>query len=284
MRVLILGAGGMLGHDLIDRAPESADVVPVTHREVDITDEGSLAAAIREAAPEIIMNAAAYTAVDAAEADSERAKLVNSIAAGSVAMHAVRTGSLLVHFSTDYVFDGRSNNPYAESAEPRPINVYGSTKLAGERAIQASGARHMIIRTSWLFGVNGRSFPRTMWQRATASQSTRVVNDQVGRPTFTKDLADATWSLASGPGSGVYHVTNSGSATWFDVASHVFQRLDRQALLTPCTSAEYPTPATRPARSLLDSTRSDPLLRTLRPWRDALDDFLNHLVRTHPSS
>jgi dTDP-4-dehydrorhamnose reductase len=244
MRAMILGAGGMLGHDLVR--------------------------------PTVILNAAAYTAVDRAESEAELAFRVNGAAVGELGRIAARAGVRVVHFSTDYVFDGKASNPYQEQSPTDPVNTYGASKLAGERALRESGADWLILRTQWLFGVHGRSFPRTMWERAVAGLATSVVQDQTGSPTYTKDLARATWALIARGASNLFHVTNAGQATWFDFALHVFSRVGRPHLLAPCTTEQYPTPARRPHYSVLDTGRlRHELGAPLPDWRCAVDDLLH---------
>jgi dTDP-4-dehydrorhamnose reductase len=230
----------------------------------------------------VIVNAAGYTAVDRAETETEQAHRVNAVAVGELGKLAARAGARVVHFSSDYVFSGTATRPYREGDPTDPVNVYGATKLAGERALGHSAAEWLVVRTQWLFGTHGTSFPRTMWQRARAGQATRVVNDQRGRPTYTKDLAAAVWRLVMIEASGthsVLHVANAGEATWFDVAARVFARAGRSDLLAPCSTADFPTPARRPRYSVLDTTRVDRLLGGPLPgWEEAVDRFLSSLL------
>jgi len=278
MRALVLGAGGMLGHDLVRAAPSGTELHPLTRRELDITDAPALAARVSALRPDVILNAAAYTAVDRAEADTKRARRVNAEAVGELGRIAAEAGARVVHFSTDYVFDGNASRPYQEDSPTDPVNAYGATKLAGEEALRRSGADWLIVRTQWLFGVNGKSFPRTMWERACAGLATKVVTDQTGRPTYSRDVAPAVWKLIDGGVSGVMHIANDGEATWFDVAARVFERAGRRDLLTACSTADFPTPARRPRYSVLDTTRLDEQLGgPLPPWADAVDRLLECL-------
>jgi len=181
----------------------------------------------------------------------------------------------VVHFSTDYVFDGTATVPYGEECPRHPVNAYGMSKAAGEKNLQSSGAEYLIVRTQWLFGEHGTSFPRTMWERARAGRATRVVNDQLGRPTYARDLAAAVWRLIGWSACGLMHLTNHGQATWFDVAARVFARAGRPDLLTPCATADYPTKAKRPRYSVLDTERAERALGGALPkWEDAVDRFL----------
>jgi dTDP-4-dehydrorhamnose reductase len=275
MRALILGAGGMLGHDLVRTAPTDLDVRPLTKSDLDITDTTSLAALIGHLKPAVIVNAAAYTAVDRAEAEREQAFRVNAEAVGELGRIAARTGARVVHFSTDYVFDGTASEPYREDSPTQPVNAYGESKLAGEEALETSGADWLIVRTQWLFGLNGKSFPRTMRERAQAGLATKVVRDQMGRPTYTHDLAQAVWALIGRGAKGLVHVANDGQATWFDIAAQVFERARRRDLLTACTTADFPTPARRPHYSVLDTGHLEQTLgRRLPPWPEAVGRFL----------
>lgn len=279
MRAMILGAGGMLGHDLLVNAPQGTTLFPFTRAELDITATDSLKAAVVAIRPDVIINAAGYTAVDRAEAEPELCFQVNADAVGELGRIAARAGAKIVHFSTDYVFDGTSRDQYDEDSPTHPINVYGASKLAGEDALKLSQAPFLIIRTQWVFGIHGKSFPKTMWERATAGAKTKVVNDQTGRPTYSRDLARAVWALTEQGASDVLHVANHGTATWFDLASHIFGYAGRSDLLTACRTADYPTAARRPRASVLDTTRVERQLGAKLPdWSVAVDDFLHSLV------
>jgi dTDP-4-dehydrorhamnose reductase len=286
MRALLLGAAGMLARDLIREAPAHVELIAPTEGEADVTSEAAMRRVIADTAPQLILNCAAYTNVDGAETNREKAFLVNGEAPGVIGRAALQAGGgpLVLHYSTDYVFDGRERRPYREDDPIDPLGAYGESKWAGERALAGSGARYLIVRTQWLFGVAGRSFPRTMWERATGGHPTRVVRDQVGRPTYTVDLARATWQMAcqeatlpARPGE-VLHVANHGHATWYDVALRVFRGAGASDLVTPCSTADYPTPARRPAYSVLDTSRHEAMVgSTLPRWEDAVDRFLVEL-------
>ena len=278
MRVLLLGAGGMLGHDLVATRPLGVDLIALSRADLDITDEESMRHRVAGERPEVIVNAAAYTMVDAAEREPDVAFRVNSRAVGALAGKAAAAGALVVHFSTDYVFDGTASLPYSEDAQPNPLNTYGASKLAGEVRLLQSGARYLLIRTQWLFGCHGRSFPRTMRERALRGERTKVVTDQIGHPTYTKDLAHSVWLLLSRGATGILHVANRGTASWFDVAARVFARAGPVDLLDGCATADYPTAACRPLRSILDTRRAQEFLPTELPhWEEALNRFLYEL-------
>jgi dTDP-4-dehydrorhamnose reductase len=280
MRVMVLGAAGMLGHDLVATAPQSVTLLPLPKAQLDITDTRAVAAAVGDLRPDLIVNAAGYTAVDRAESEPDVAFRVNGAAVEELGRIARQTGAGVIHFSTDYVFDGTSAVAYTEESPTNPVNVYGASKLAGETALAGSGAKCLIIRTQWLFGVNGRCFPRTMWDRATAWSPSRVVSDQFGRPTFSVDLARATWTLATRELSGVLHVANAGIATWYDVARRVYAACHADQLVQPCSTDQFPTPAKRPARAVLDTARAEAALGgSLPAWEDAIDRFLGEMRR-----
>jgi dTDP-4-dehydrorhamnose reductase len=278
MRVLLLGAGGMLGRDLVTTAPTGIELVPLTRRDLDITDQSALDERFAATPPDVILNAAAYTAVDRAESDAKEAFRVNAEAVGQIGRLAVKSGARVVHFSTEYVFDGSALEPYREDAATHPLNVYGASKLAGEQELEKSGAEYLIVRTQWLFGVEGQSFPRTMWERARAGKPTRVVDDQWGRPTFTTDLAIAVWDLLARESTGCVHVANSGCTTWYRVAESVFAAQGATRLLAPCATTEFRTAARRPPRAVLSTDRAEHLLgRALSAWTDSLGRFLSIL-------
>jgi dTDP-4-dehydrorhamnose reductase len=275
MRAMVLGAAGMLGHDLVTTAPPDVVLFPFPKAELDITDAAAVAAAVREVRPDVVINAAAYTAVDRAESEPEAGFRVNGAAVGELGQIAHQAGVRVIHFSTDYVFAGTSAEPYTEESPAHPVNVYGASKLAGETALKASGAQYLIVRTQWLFGLQGRCFPRTMWERATAGSPSRVVSDQVGRPTYSVDLARTTWQLVALELAGVIHVANAGTASWYDVAKRVYSAARAEHLLQPCSTAEFPTPARRPARSVLSTARGEQALGGALPrWGDSMDRFI----------
>ena len=279
MRALLLGGGGMLGRDLAAAVPGAVQLTVRTRAELDITDSRAVAAALDSVRPDWVINASAYTAVDRAEEEREIAFAVNGAAVGALGAACAARGVRVAHFSTDYVFPGTGRTPYVEEAPISPVNTYGASKLAGEQALSDSQAEVLLLRTQWLFGIGGRSFPRTMWGRATRREPTRVVADQWGRPTYTLDLARATWELIARGASGVYHVSNSGSTTWFDLALEVFAAAGAPDIVTPCTTAEYPTPARRPAYSVLSTTKVERILGAKLPsWQDGLARMLAELA------
>lgn len=271
----------MLGRDLIASAPADVELLTPASSELDITSAEAVRRAIARHGPDHVINAAAYTQVDRAESDLVTASRVNAEGPGILGAACAERGIPVVHLSTDYVFAGDGERPYREDDPTEPVNAYGRTKLAGEEALLASGAPALVIRTAWLFGVAGKSFPRTMWERARDGLATRVVDDQWGRPTSTRDLAAATWELIANGATGIVHASNAGQpATWFGIAERVFERAGARGLLTPCTSADFPTPARRPRYSVLDTGRLEGLIgHAMRDWTEALDEFLDQLER-----
>mgnify|MGYP001409541872 CR=1 FL=1 len=271
MTWLVTGAGGMLGTDLAARL--GGDAVALTRADLDVRDPEAVRAAVRRHRPAVVVNCAAWTAVDAAETDEDAALAVNGTAVGTLAEACAEAGATLVQISTDYVFDGRGDRPYAEDAPTAPVNAYGRTKLAGERAATAAGGTVHIVRTAWLYGAHGPNFVRTMARLAAERDTVGVVDDQVGQPTWTGDLADRIIALAgSGAPPGVYHGTASGETTWYGLAREVFALLGHDPdRVRPVSTAEFPRPAPRPAYSVLGHDRwAEAGLKPMRHWRDAL--------------
>jgi dTDP-4-dehydrorhamnose reductase len=286
MRLVLLGSRGQVGWELRRTLATIGEVIAPGRNEVDLTDPDSIVAAVNMAGPGIVVNAAAYTAVDKAESDAQTAMAINGIAPGVIAEAAKRHGALVLHYSTDYVFDGTNPDAYSEVDTPNPLNVYGSTKLAGERAIQAVGGPHLILRTSWVYGMRGTNFLLTILRRARERAELRVIDDQTGAPTWSRSIAEATAQiLAQGcaPGargweavSGTYHLTSAGRTTWHGFAGaildHAFaQTQDARPAVVPISSAEYPTAATRPKNSVLSNEKLTRQFGLRLPtWADCL--------------
>jgi dTDP-4-dehydrorhamnose reductase len=300
MRVLLTGAGGQVGTELARALAGRAEIVAHDHRSLDLADASALAAAVREAKPAIILNAAAYTAVDKAESEERTAIAVNATAPGILAEEAKRCGALLVHYSTDYVFDGTQQHPYVEDDATAPLGVYGRTKLEGERAVAAAGCDHIILRTSWIYAPHGRNFMLTMLRLAQSQRELRVVADQHGAPTSARDLARGTLQVLHGSGaklepaalarareaSGVYHASAGGETTWHGFAQQIFSDWAWRrhgAFVAPRVHAiatrDYPTPAQRPAYSVLSNAKLGRAFGVhLPPWRAGLADVLDALA------
>jgi dTDP-4-dehydrorhamnose reductase len=255
LRILLTGANGQVGWELRQTLAPVGEVVAVNRAQLDLQDAARIAAAVREAKPDFIVNAAAYTAVDKAESERDTAFAVNAVAPGVLAEEAKRAGALLAHYSTDYVFDGAKPAPYVEDDEPGPLNAYGASKLAGERAIAASGCRYLILRTSWVYGPRGSNFMLTMLRLARERSELRVVDDQTGAPTSSLAIARATAQLLPRGAEGLFHMTASGATTWCGFARAILQQAGIGTPVVPIATADYPTPARRPRNSRLDCSR-----------------------------
>jgi len=252
----------MLGLDVVRAA--GGDAVALTRAELDVTDRAAVLEALRGAT---VVNCAAYTDVDGAESDPGLAQAVNAEGARNVAEAAER----VLYVSTDYVFDGRKASPYVESDPTGPLQEYGRSKLAGERATAEANPRHLVVRSSWLFGAGSGNFVETMLALGSERDELRVVDDQVGSPTFTGHLAEALLELVVTDDYGVHHVAGSGSCSWFEFAGEILERAGVDCAVRPCTTEEFPRPARRPANSVLASERGSPALPA---WQDGLDAYL----------
>ena len=277
MRLLVAGAAGMLGRDVV-RAARAAghDVVGLTRADLDVADAPAVARAVAEHRPEAVVNCAAWTDVDGAEADEATATAVNGAGAGNVARAAGAAGAAVVHVSSDYVFDGRKDAPYVESDPTAPLSAYGRSKLAGEHAVAAAGGRHAVVRSSWLFGAGGENFVAKVLSRAAEGESLRVVTDQVGCPTWTGHLAPALVALAEGGAEGTFHVAGAGAATWHALTVEALRLSGIDGPVEPATTADFPRPASRPAYSVLGTERGD--APRLPPWQEGLASYLAERV------
>jgi dTDP-4-dehydrorhamnose reductase len=286
-RILLTGASGQVGWELRRTLACLGEVVALDSKAMNLADADAVRRKVREIAPAIIVNPAAYTAVDKAESEPELARAVNAVAPAVLAEESGRQGALLVHYSTDYVFNGSGETPWSEDDACDPLNVYGATKLAGERAIQASGCRHLIFRTSWVYGARGSNFLLTMRRLMRERAELKIVADQIGAPTWCRDLAEATALVLGQLVSplcvkrmdepwGIYHMTNAGETSWHGFAEAI-QALDEfdetcaPAHLLPISSSDYPTPARRPLNSRLNNDRLELTFGLrLQDWRAAL--------------
>lgn len=274
-RYLIIGAGGQLGSQF-QRTLERSEIVALDYPDYDLTNPAH-DAQIVAARPEIIINCAAYTAVDKAEAELGRARALNAEGPKRLAALAKKLDALLVHVSTDYVFDGTSTAPYQETDPTKPINAYGQTKLEGDQAVMASGARFIIARTAWLCGGQGPNFILTMLKLGRERDELKVVTDQVGSPTFTKDLVMGIMALIEQNQTGLFNVVNAGSATRFELVKELFRLANLTTKLLPATSSEFPTPAARPHFSVL-STRKLEQYYQPRSWQVGLADYYQEIT------
>jgi dTDP-4-dehydrorhamnose reductase len=287
--VLVFGAGGQVGRELMRRpAPQGFSIFGLTHAESDISDRKMIDEAVQRHSPDIIVNAAAYTAVDKAEVDVDRAFAVNELGARNLASAAQSIGAVLVHLSTNYVFDGRKTEAYVEDDPVAPSNTYGHSKEAGERHIRETTPRHLILRTAWVYSTHGSNFLKTMVRLAREREVVRVVSDQHGTPTSATDLTDAILAIFSRLSEtiasfGTFHLTNAGRTTWDGFAREVFtnlaQRGDPVAQLEAIGTADYPTVAKRPAMSVLNCQKiSSAYGIRLRPWQTGIAATLNTLL------
>jgi dTDP-4-dehydrorhamnose reductase len=272
----------MLGTDLVRTFGTSHEVFGVDIDELDIRDLQQCNAFLRDVRPAVTICAAALTAVDYCETHEAEALNVNGEAPGHLAAAAAAVGSPIVHYSTDYVYDGRKAGPYFEDDQPNPLSAYGRSKLLGDRNVQLNNPKHLILRTSWVFGPNGKNFVRTVVAAARDRKPLRVVIDQRGRPSYTRDLSELTMQLVERGCTGLYHVTNEGSCSWFELARHALDCAGMSdADVAPVATGEYPLPAPRPSNSVLANTR---LLREgvapLRHWREAVAEYVRDFLCT----
>lgn len=285
MRVLILGAQGQLGTELVNTNPGHT-LIAHTRLDADLTDEGALERVVRAASPEVVLNTVAFNRTELCEDEPLNALAVNTMAPRALAKLCADRGVPLVHFSTDFVFDGKKGSPYVESDAPNPINVYALSKYGGERFVLAASDRNIVCRTAGLYGAGsrakGRSFVQTIFSRAQKGEPLRVVNDIVQSPTWARDLAEKVWDLvAIKPAGGVFHMTNCGGCTWFQLAQAIVEIGGFSTHLTPIPSSQWPGKMRRSPDTRLVSERLPSLgLTNLRPWREALTAYLTNSLAT----
>ncbi|WP_339167379.1 dTDP-4-dehydrorhamnose reductase [Paenibacillus sp. FSL R5-0341] len=284
-RVMVTGSAGQLGYDVVKTfQTEGHQVLACDRNQMDITDQQQCTDMITTFQPHIIIHCAAYTAVDQAEVDEDTAYAINASGTRNIAVAAESVKAKLVYISTDYVFDGSGSTPYREYDVTNPQSVYGKSKLAGERLVQSLCTRWFIVRTSWVFGVFGSNFVKTMLGLMEKRPQLQVVHDQQGSPTYTVDLARFIHTLSASEKYGIYHASNSGICTWYEFAQAISEEANKHGVfkptaeLNPCTTDQFPRPAPRPAYSVMDhlAIRTNGL-KPLRPWREALIAFLNEL-------
>jgi dTDP-4-dehydrorhamnose reductase len=273
MKVLVTGAAGMLGRDVMLAAGNAGhDVVGFGHAELDVTDPAAIGAKLEAERPDVVINCAAWTDVDGAEEAEEAAMAVNGSGAGNIAAAARALGASIVYVSSDYVFNGAKGAPYVESDQPAPLSAYGRTKLAGEEATAAANPRHFIVRSSWLFGIGGRNFVETMLQLASDHGEVLVVRDQVGSPTYTWHLASGIVRLVEGLEHGIHHMAAAGSCSWYDFAREIFEQAKVECKVLSGTTEMLGRPAPRPPLSALVSQREHAI--ALPAWQDGLSGYL----------
>ncbi len=280
MRILVTGRNGQVGGALAASLQGLGEVIAVDRAQVDLLQPDAIRTAMRELQPSVVINAAAHTAVDAAESDEATAFRINADAPRVLAEESERLGAALIHYSTDYVFDGSKQDPWLEDDATAPLSAYGRSKLAGEQAIAEVGGTHLILRTSWVYGLTGKNFLLTMLKLAETRDELSIVDDQVGAPTWSRTIAEATAAIIRDTGepaqlaalSGIYHLCAGGHTSWFGFAQAIFAQsgLTRKPTLRPITTAEYPVPAVRPKNSMLNTDKFRRTFGDLPAWDDAL--------------
>ncbi|MED3749345.1 dTDP-4-dehydrorhamnose reductase [Geobacillus stearothermophilus] len=276
MKVVVTGAKGQLGTDLVDLLSDRGyEVYGYGREELDITDFAQVKQVITEIRPDVVIHAAAYTKVDLAESEPDQAFFINAYGTRNVAVASEAVGAKLVYISTDYVFDGMANTPYNEFASTNPLSVYGKSKLAGEQFVRDLHLKFFIVRTSWVYGKHGNNFVKTMLKLAQERDELMVVNDQVGCPTYTVDLANCILELIQTEKYGIYHVSNSGHCSWYEFAKAIFEEAGIKVKINPCTTKDFPRPAPRPAYSVFEHMALNLNgFRGIRNWREALKEFM----------
>lgn len=271
IKVLLTGSKGMLAHAFLKKKPNDWSILATDIEELDIRNRVQVHKTVGDYGPNLIINCAAFTRVDDCETERELAFSINAKGAGTMAESAREIEAKLVHFSTDYIFDGTKKSPYLEDDPPNPISVYGSSKLAGERNVRNASENHLLIRTQWLYGDGGNHFVKTILNLAKERDSIKVVNDQFGSPTWTEDLVDATIALIHKESIGTYHVVNSGECSWYDFAREIVKEAGLSTKVIPCSTAEFPRPAKRPSYSVLSVDKTSNVLGQVIPgWKDSL--------------
>jgi dTDP-4-dehydrorhamnose reductase len=285
MKVLVTGAGGMLGRDVVLAAGNAGHAVAgFGHTELDVADPGALSARFELERPDMVINCAAWTDVDGAEESEEEegALAVNGAGAGNVAAAAAEVGASVVYVSSDYVFDGSKGAPYVETDQPAPLSAYGRTKLAGEEATAAANKRHFVVRSSWLFGIGGSNFVETMLRLASTQNEVLVVRDQVGSPTYTWHLAYGIVRLIEGIEFGIHHMAAAGACSWYDFAREIFEQATVECRVLSGTTEMLGRPAPRPAYSALASQREHAI--ELPSWQDGLSAYLAQRATEHEAA
>ena len=284
MKCLIVGSEGQLGRALQATAPSGVIVIAPTRSSCDLTNVDHIERWLSDVRPDLVFNAAAYTAVDAAESDPATAELVNGASVGELAEATTRHAARLVHISTDFVFDGKSSKPYAPDDVPEPLGVYGRTKLKGEHEVQRAAPDFLIVRSAWIYAERGRNFVNTMLRLMRERDEIGVIADQIGTPTYARNLARTLWTLSERQASGIYHFTDEGVASWYDFAVAIQEEalnvgiLKSQARIVPIATSDYPAPAKRPRFSVLDKSKTRGATGEAgQHWRRALRDMLQRV-------
>ncbi len=278
MKIVVLGSNGQLGREFVNYLQTTENkIFAFPHSMLDVEDFGEVIETFRSINPDVVINCAAYTKVDKAEEEKDAAYRVNAIGAKNVSFASFEVNAKVVYFSTDYVFNGEKNSPYIEIDRPEPISTYGQSKLWGEQYTKEFNPNHLILRVSWLYGINGNNFVKTVIKLAKRNKQLRIVNDQYGVPTYTLDVVKQTIKLLENDRIGVYHSSNIGETTWFEFANEVVKDLVLQSEVIPIKSEEYPTLAKRPKHSVLKNYFLGlEKLNIMRQWKVALKDFINN--------
>lgn len=276
MRIILLGSGGQLGYEFEKFLKGKEEIYSFPHSKLDILDFESLVEIFKKIKPHIVINCAAYTKVDEAEENKDLALKVNAVGARNVSFASFKIGAKVVYFSTDYVFDGNKNSPYTEFDEPNPISIYGESKYLGEKLTERFNPNHLILRISWLYGIKGTNFVRTIIKISKEKKFLRIVNDQIGTPTYTLDVVKQAYLLLKRDYVGLFHSSNNGETTWFEFAKKINLLLNLGSNITPIETKDYPTKAKRPKYSVLENylLKLDNL-DIMRKWEVALEDFLS---------
>lgn len=275
MKILIVGSNGMLGHDLQKALKNNHELILTTSKTLDITDEKQVMDVICENKPDIVINSAAYTDVDGCEENQDVAYAVNGQGVRNLALACKEIDSPLVHISTDYVFNGKNDKPWVEDDEIGPISIYGKSKRKGEEAILEILDKYFIVRTAWLYGINGKNFPKTMLELGKNHSEITVVYDEVGTPTYTPDLAYGISQLIESDLYGIYHLTNSGSCSWCEFARYIFEVADMDVNVIPVTASEFARPAPRPSYSVLENKNwVKNGFKPLRNYKEAIKEYI----------
>lgn len=279
--VLVTGITGQLGYDVVKELERRGEkVIGTTRKEIDLTTEDGAKNFILEKKPDAVIHCAAYTAVDKAESEAELALTVNGLGTRWIAMACREIGAKMLYVSTDYVFGGDGRTPYEVNDEKNPINTYGRSKLLGEDAVAAICEKHFIVRISWVFGINGKNFVKTMLNLADKNKKLRIVDDQIGSPTYTADLASLLCDMVETDKYGFYHATNEGFCSWADFAEEIFKQAGKKVEIEKIATADYPTPAKRPFNSRLSKkTLDDAGFKRLPIWESAVERFLAELKK-----
>lgn len=279
MKVIVTGVSGQLGYDVVKELTRTGhQAIGADRNQLDITDEASVSSFIDHNKPDAIIHCAAYTNVDGAETDREGAYQVNALGAKYLAQSAASIGAKMVYVSTDYVFNGSATEPYEVDHPTNPLGVYGETKLEGEKFVQEILDKHFIVRTAWVFGINGNNFVKTMLKLGSERDEIGVVHDQIGSPTYTVDLAKFLVELIETNKYGIYHAANEGVCSWFEFAKEIFKQSNMEVKVNPLTSEQFPRPAARPKYSVMSKKKiTEEGFTSLRDWKEALQEYLKEL-------